>query len=183
MKPKQPKDKPCQFKGCEKTFKQYKSTDKFCSRACYLADFASKEVDKKVKVMRLGLITLTQFEKAAKSVFQLWVRLRDKDLPCISCGCVECSEWSGGHWWAAGQYSGLMFHPWNCNKQCNAYCNKYLSGNSNNYRIGLVKKIGEENVKWIEENKDRLKNKKYTRDELIEIANKYKAKIKANDFT
>ena len=32
-----------------------------------------------------------------------------------------------------------------------------------------MKKIGEENVKWIEENKDRLKNKKWSKDELIDI--------------
>jgi hypothetical protein len=75
-----------------------------------------------------------------------------------------------------------MFHPWNCNKQCNVHCNKFLSGNSNNYRIGLVKKIGEENVKWIEENKDRLRKQEYSREELIEITKKYKLKIKNKDF-
>lgn len=178
---KQPKQKYCT--ECEKPFKQYKTTDKQCSRPCYLVAFTKKEIAKNVKVMKMGLTTLTEYENMAKKTFQHWIRLRDKDLPCISCNCKQCDEWSGGHWWPAGQYSGLMFHPWNCNKQCNAHCNKFLHGNYNNYRIGLVKKIGEENVKWIEENKDRLKNKKWSREELIEITTLYKNKIKSGDFS
>lgn len=181
IKPKEYRN--CANKKCGKEFKKHKTTDKFCSRLCYLVDLGQKEIENKRTEIKKGLLTLTDYENAAKVVFQKWVRLRDALLPCISCGRYDCPDWSGGHWWAAGQYSGLMFHPCNCNKQCNSHCNKFLSGNPSNYRIGLVKKIGEEKVKWLEENKDRLKNKKWTREELIEITKVYKLKIKNNDYS
>ena len=187
-----PKQKFCVICGG----KLYRTTAKVCSVTCslqynldnpekvktFIQTQQAKQDKEQLKQMKFNITKLSVFESMAKKVFQHWVRLRDADLPCISCGCFHCDEWAGGHWWAAGQYSGLMFHPWNCNKQCNVHCNKFLSGNSNNYRIGLVKKIGEENVKWIEENKDRLRKQEYSREELIEITKKYKLKIKNKDF-
>jgi hypothetical protein len=58
------------------------------------------------------------------------------------------------------------------------YCNQHLHGNESNYRIGLVKKIGEERVKWLEENKDRLRTYKYTKEQLIEIKKEYQQRLK-----
>lgn len=117
--------------------------------------------------------TLSQHESEAKKAFQKWVRHRDRDFPCISCFKFNCPDWAGGHYLDAGVYSGLIFHPDNCHKQCNSHCNGFLGGNKVNYRIGLINRIGEERVKWLEENKDRLKSYKYTKDELTDIKNKY----------
>lgn len=126
------------------------------------------------------LKTLSEYEDEAKKVFQKWVRIRDAALPCISCG-ADANRYDGGHYFDAGMYSGLIFHEWNVNKQCSNYCNRKNHGNKTNYRIGLVKKIGEENVKWLEENKDRLRNYKYTKSELIQIKNKYQLKLKQDE--
>jgi len=125
--------------------------------------------------------TLSYYENEAKRVYQKWVRLRDAHLPCISCGKTS-NRYDGGHFFDAGIYSGLIFHPFNCNKQCSYNCNKMLHGNKLNYRIGLIKKIGDDNVKWLEENKDRLRNYKYSKEELIEIKKLYQDKIKRKDF-
>jgi hypothetical protein len=129
------------------------------------------------KVMKEKLKTLSDYEKEAKAVFQKWVRQRDAELPCISCGAITDRN-DGGHYFDAGMYSGLIFNEWNVNKQCSNYCNRKNHGNKANYRIGLVKKIGEENVLWLEENKNRLRNYKFTKEELIEIKNKYKKLLK-----
>ncbi len=127
---------------------------------------------------RQKLKTLSQLENEAKAAIQKWVRVvRDKDLPCISCGNYS-NRYDGGHYFDAGVYSGLMFNEDNIHKQCSYYCNKMNHGNKTNYRIGLVKKIGVERVEWLENNKDLLRNKKYERVELIEIKNKYNNLIK-----
>ena len=54
----------------------------------------------------------------AKKVFQKWIRLRDKDKPCISCGTISSSVWDGGHFKKAELYSGVIFHEHNVNIQC-----------------------------------------------------------------
>lgn len=138
---------------------------------------AKKEWNAEKKVIKEKMKTLGDYEKDAKAVFQKWVRLRDAHLPCISCGKVS-SRYDGGHYFDAGTYSGLIFHHWNVNKQCSYNCNKMLHGNKANYRIGLVAKIGEDNVKWLEENKDRLRNYKFTKEELLKIKFIYTQKIK-----
>lgn len=179
------KDRLCKNKKCGLRFTPARPLQGVCSPKCAYEyqkllkeNKEKKEWRDEKKKIKEKIKTLTDHENEAKTIFQKWTRLRDSELPCISCGAADCSEWSGGHYFDAGVYSGLIFHEWNVNKQCNAHCNKFLHGNKANYRIGLVKKIGEENVRWLEENKDRLRNYKYTKDQLIEIKEEYKLKIK-----
>lgn len=113
-----------------------------------------------------------------KKVFQTFIRLRDKNKPCISCGNKNPTDWCGSHYFPAGVYSGLIFDERNCHGACNSYCNMYLSGNLVNYRIGLIERYGEEFVINLEKDSLLLKNYKYTREELKEIKEKYKLKIK-----
>lgn len=161
---------------------------KFCSYECknaYALKMLKKiqantkkreaELDKKkTKELREKLKTLTDYENEARKVFQQWIRKRDEKLPCISCGATNpISGWDAGHYFKAELYSGLIFNEDNCWKQCKRPCNYDLHGNEANYRIGLIKRIGEERVKWLEENKDRLRKYKFTRDELKAIKEKY----------
>ena len=76
-----------------------------------------------------------------KKVFQHFIRLRDKNKPCISCGNKNPADWCGSHFFSAGVYSGLIFDERNCHGACNSYCNMYLSGNLVNYRIGLIERF------------------------------------------
>ena len=108
----------------------------------------------------------------AKNVFQAWIRQRDKYLPCISCGIKEAT-WNAGHYKKAEIYSGVIFDEINANKQC-VYCNKWLDGNLDKYREGLVKKYGEEVVKDLEKRADESRQYKYTDGELKAIKKKYK---------
>ena len=128
--------------------------------------------------LREKLKTLSEYEAEAKKVFQKWIRMRDSGKPCISCNNPNPKYWSGGHYFPAGVYSGLIFDERNCHAQCNSYCNMYLSGNLSAYRIGLVNRYGKEFVEQLEEDSIVKRNYKYTKSELIEIKNKYLAKIK-----
>lgn len=112
-----------------------------------------------------------------KAIFQKWIRLRDKDEPCISCGTKQAELWDGGHFLKAELYSGLIFHKFNCNKQCRK-CNFYLDGNELNYREGLIKKIGADNVLLLENSKDYNREYRYTNEELEAIKVKYSELIK-----
>lgn len=167
-------------KQCRSVFMPERPLQYLCGPKCAweYADKRAKEASRKEwnikkRAMQEKLKTLSDYEKLARIVFQKWIRERDKYLPCISCG-----QWSNrfdaGHYFEAGVYSGLIFHEDNAHKQCSYNCNKMKHGNLPNYRIGLINKIGEERVKWLEENKDRLKNYTYTKDELIGIAKHYK---------
>lgn len=88
------------------------------------------------------------FMKAAQVAFNRWVRVRDADRPCISCGTTE-AKWDAGHYRSVGSNPALRFEPLNNHKQC-AQCNQHKSGNALEYRIGLIARIGQESVDWLE---------------------------------
>jgi len=76
-------------------------------------------------------------------VFNKYIRERDKDKPCISCG--KYTTLQAGHFYSAGHHSALRFEEDNVHGQC-VRCNMYLSGNLNQYRINLEKRIGKERL-------------------------------------
>ena len=62
----------------------------------------------------------------------------------------------------------MRFHEHNINGQCTS-CNKFKSGNLTEYRIALVEKIGEDRVKWLEDNRRVVKRwKRWELEEMIE---------------
>lgn len=168
-------------KHCKTKFVPKKFLQKYCLETddCITAflshakEVKAKQQRAKDKKTREGLKTLSQYEADAKKEFQKWVRLRDKDLPCISCNNPNAKSYHGGHWKKAEIYSGLIFDERNVNKQCSR-CNVFLGGNEGEYRIGLVNRYGKEFVEQLEADSISLRNYKYTKEELIEIKNKYK---------
>ena len=107
----------------------------------------------------------------AQKVFNAYIRRRDADLKCISCGIGKPEH--AGHYIAVGGHSVHRFNEQNVNGQC-LFCNYYKSGNQINYRINLVKKIGLEQVELLE---GTMRNpKKWTRLELEYIIDHYKSK-------
>ncbi len=113
----------------------------------------------------------------AQKLVNQFIRARDKFLNCISCGhdFNKGRQAHSGHYIARSKSSFLRFNEDNIHKQC-SICNDHLSGNLNNYRIGLIKKIGLEKVEYLESNATSLKT--WTVEELQEIIKKYRVKIK-----
>lgn len=137
-----------------------------------------KSFDKaKTKQMRECLKTLSEYEAEAKKVFQKWVRMRDKDLPCVSCGTIKAKDWHGSHFYSANLYSGLIFDERNVHKSCD-YCNVFLHGNLLEYRKGLIERYGLAYVESLEVESVNKRVYKYTKQELIDIKNLYNGKIK-----
>ncbi len=94
--------------------------------------------------------------KIAQKEFNAFIRYRDKDDPCISCGRHHTGQYHAGHYRSVGAAPQLRFNQFNNNKQC-APCNNHKSGNAIEYRINLVKKIGLDKVEWIEAQNEPLK--------------------------
>lgn len=149
-----------------------------CSYQCARKFNEKKEVDKRVREMKKDVQSLNDLRSIARSAFQTWVRMRDKDLPCISCGKNDTQQWDGGHFLKAEIYTGLIFEEINCNKQC-CYCNgPIMQGNVIEYRKGMIKKYGQTTVDELEARADLSRIYKFDRQELTEITFKYRAKIK-----
>ena len=89
--------------------------------------------------------------KKTQQIFNAYIRLRDMADPCISCGRFHSGQYHAGHYRSVGANPELRYLPSNCHKQCSA-CNNHLSGNISNYRIALIRKIGEASVTSLERN-------------------------------
>ena len=176
--------KPKKCSECGGEFKPFRTTQSVCSTACAIKDAATKAKKKEAKEWKVEkarrvdkMKTRTQKVNDVRPVFQKWIRHRDKDQPCISCPATSADEWHGGHYFKAELYTGIIFNELNCNKQCKR-CNKFGQGMQAEYRIGLVKRIGEAAVLELESIKDALRVYKWSDDELSEIKKKYTAKLK-----
>lgn len=99
------------------------------------------------QIQKYSKLPLAKLKLKAQKVFNAWIRERDKDKPCISCGKGRVEN--AGHYLSQGHHSALRFDEKNTNGQC-IRCNLYLSGNLINYRRGLVERIGEAAVVGLE---------------------------------
>ena len=105
--------------------------------------------------------SLPKLLKKAQEVFNAYIRQRDNGEKCISCNNPGNQA---GHYFPVKGFSALRYDEHNVNLQC-AACNCYKHGNQAMYRIGLVKKIGEQAVKELEE-KAQNKVHKWSRTDL-----------------
>lgn len=141
---------------------------------------AKKEQEERAKtrVQREALKKHGEWESDLQKLVNKWVRVvRDRDLPCISCGTTTTVQWEAGHYISRGANNTLRFVLDNIHKQCHR-CNVQLSSNAVMYRIGLVKKIGAERVEWLEGPHEA---KKISIPELKEQIAHYKGLIKLAD--
>lgn len=114
-----------------------------------------KERRKETKELKKSIMTHGDWLKLLQKVFNTYIRIRDKGEGCISCGTTDKVDYDAGHFWPAGNYSFLRFHPDNVHKQCSMNCNKQKHGNVGEYRIRLIEKIGPERVQYLDDNRHR----------------------------
>ncbi len=170
---------------CKTQFEPRSSLAVACSAECAIAIAAKKRAkvikasqahERKVdKEKREKLKSRADWAREAQSAFNSWVRLRDADQPCISCGRHHQGQYQAGHYLSRGARPELAYEPLNCHKQCSA-CNLHLSGNVVLYRKALIGKIGLAQVEWLE---GPHAQKHYSVDDLKEIKAKYTALAKA----
>ncbi|KAE9642397.1 recombination protein NinG [Pseudomonas sp. PB103] len=177
------KHKTCKACG-EKFAPMFNTTQVVCSPKCALAnapanaDKARKAIAQRdrrdIQVRKEKLKSRADHLREAQAAFNEWVRLRDADRPCISCGRHHEGQYHAGHYRSVGANPELRFEPLNVWKQC-APCNTHLSGNLVNYRLSLLQLIGGQQVEWLEGPHE---PRKYTVDEIKTIKAKYRAKTR-----
>lgn len=184
---KQRRQKACGNPACGAKFTPMQLGQKVCGWQCGLAiakEPANQSVARKaiaqrerreIKVRKEKLKSRADHLKEAQVVVNQYIRLRDADLPCVSCGRFHDGQWHAGHFKSAGGHPELRFEPLNIWRQC-APCNTHKSGDLVNYRAELVRRIGAEKVEWLEGPHEA---KRYTIDDLKAIKAEYRAKIKA----
>jgi hypothetical protein len=168
-------------KNCKQKFEPIRFNMKYCTEAICLRAFSDeiklKTWQKTKKKMKAELETVQDIVKAAQIVFNKYIRERDKNETCISCGKpIRKGNVDAGHLWSAGGHSNLRFNEFNVNAQCSRPCNKDKSGDINNYRLGFIKRYGEDKLSEL----DSIAHteRKFTKDELKLLIIEYKQKTK-----
>lgn len=125
--------------------------------------------------------TLPMLHKEARLWFNRWIRLRDADKPCISCGKPP-PDLSGlhagrdcGHFRSVGSAGHLRYTEDNAAGQC-VHCNQYLAGNYAGFRKGQIERIG---LARVEELENDNRPEKWQRDQVRGIRDEYKRRCKA----
>ncbi|MFJ2319218.1 recombination protein NinG [Pseudomonas sp. NPDC087817] len=181
---KQPKPKKCRVATCRASFVPSRMGQAVCSPACAAIDAprhqekAREAIDqcerREIKVRKEKLKSRAEHMREAQAAFNEWVRLRDSDRPCVSCGRHHEGQYHAGHYRSVGANPELRFEPLNVWKQC-APCNTHLSGNLVNYRLSLAQLIGPEKVDWLEGPHPACK---HTVEEIKTIKAEYRAKTR-----
>lgn len=121
----------------------------------------------------------------ADEAFSLFIRTRDAQeyngdyFRCISCGRVLPIEQADCGHYVNRAHMSLRFSESNCHAQCR-HCNRFREGNIQDYRKGLIAKIGEQKVLLLEAQKN--VTCKLSSFELELLAKHYKEETKKFEF-
>ena len=134
--------------------------------------------------------TITHWKPKAQAIFNKFIRLRDIDLPCVSCGAtveeIESGPYRPGGYWDAGHFLGrgampeLRFHEDNVHKQCKS-CNgaeknpKKRDTVAKEYEYRLRLRIGDDKVDFL---KGPHELPRLRVDDYINVFEEYKLKVR-----
>ena len=178
--------KPSICKVCKTPFTKQKMGQKVCGPECALSLAVSNrtkaekvEITRARKAAKEKLKTRSDWMKEVQAAFNAFIRARDADLPCICCGKpLSAGDVGGsydcGHYRSVGSAPHLRFDERNAHAQ-RKQCNRWGAGRAVDYRIGLIARIGQAAVEALESDQE---PRKYTVDELIQLKQFYKAKLK-----
>lgn len=188
-----PRSRKC--KVCGERFKPNTLYEWWCNdehKADYAVDLANKSRQKRIqqqerqrkettqqerrnlKIRKLAVQPRSYFIKQAQQAVNTYIRERDKNLPCVSCGTLSAAQWDAGHYRTTAAAPQLRFDPRQIWKQCSV-CNQHKSGNLVPYRAELILRIGIAEVESIEGNHDRHR---WTIEECKSIKAEYQQKLK-----
>jgi hypothetical protein len=169
--------KTCKEAGCNNEVANFPNSTikrKYCLEHAIKASLsiAKKQVKKESKEK---LKSRTDHLNELQVIFNKYIRLRDKDQPCISCDRPLIGKYDAGHFMSCGSHPNLRFMETNVHGQC-VHCNQHKHGNIFEYSLRLPKRIGEYEYNGLLAEKD--KPLKLTLPEILELKEVYKQKIK-----
>lgn len=181
--------KPKKCRSCREAFVPRNSLQVACGPICALSlvqkqnartqQKRQREERKELKAAKEKFKTRRDHLKEAQVAFNAFIRLRDQlaGHACISSG--QPLDWSGnstdaGHYRSVGAAPHLRFNELNCHAQ-RKHDNQWKSGAIQDYRIGLIARIGLEAVEALEADNT---IRRYTIEELQAIKATYRAKVR-----
>jgi hypothetical protein len=166
-------------KNCKQKFEPIRFNHKYCLQDDCIRAFVAEVKEKTWKEtktrMKTDLKTTQDWLKEAQTIFNQYINLRDKGLPCVSCGKPIKGRVNASHFWNANNHHNVRFDEDNVHSSC-ITCNQFLSGNLLEYRTRLCSKIGQRRFDELEEK--RHVTKKWTADELQQLIKEYKTKVR-----
>lgn len=163
--------------NCGNPFLPSRMGQKVCGPACaqsFARRISEQQERKADKARKRAVKTRQQWLREAQAAFNAFIRARDADLPCISCGRFHGGKYDAGHYRSVGAMPALRFDELNVHKQC-VPCNQHKGGNVIEYRIGLIARIGVAKVEALERD---YEARKYTIEDAQNIKAHYKQKLK-----
>lgn len=139
-----------------------------------------------IKVRKLATKPASYFKAQAQQAFNQFIRLRDHDQPCISCGetnppDLHGGQWDCGHFKTVGGFPELRFVESNAYRQCKS-CNAGSAKHgakaatvAQRYEATLVERFGQELVDWLNGPHEMTR---YRREDYIRIRDEYRAKVR-----
>jgi len=166
-------------KNCKQKFEPVRFNHKYCLQddciRAFVAEVKQKTWKETKTRMKTDLKTTQDWLKEAQTIFNQFINLRDKGLPCVSCGKPIKGRVNASHFWNANNHHNVRFDEDNVHSSC-ITCNQFLSGNLLEYRTRLCSKIGQKRFDELEEK--RHITKKWTADELQQLIKEYKTKVR-----
>lgn len=132
---------------------------------------------KETAEMKKKLLTHKDWLAMLQTVFNAYIRERDKGDGCISCETRANVQYAAGHYFSVGAFANVRFDEDNVHLQCNKNCNGEKSGNIIEYRPRLIRKIGIERFKALER-RARTESGKLSIPEIEEKIKYYREKTK-----
>lgn len=171
--------KPKTCKVCKGKYTPFQTTQQVCGPICAIKHSQAakdKAFKKETKRLKDKAKTRAKWLEEAQTAFNAYIRQRDINEPCISCGTTKQNiQYCAGHYFTRGGHPELRFSELNVHKQCNKNCNLMLSGNIAAYRVNLLAKIGIEALTWLE---GQHRAQKWSIDDIKEIKQYYKDQFK-----
>ena len=166
-------------KHCKEKFDPIHFNQKFCfkdeCKAVWIETEKEKQWRQRKRQMKEDSETVQDLIKKAQKVFNEYIRLRDKDKPCVSCGRKLRGKYDAGHFYSAGGHFNVRFDERNVHAQC-VHCNQHLHGNIHNYLEGIKERIGQREFISLREISQLTRD--FTREELRQLITDYRKKIK-----
>jgi len=166
---------------CEREYVKERMGQQVCSPKCAfkVPKVIKQRINKETKERKEALKTTRDYIKEVQTVFNAYIRERDKHELCICCNLYLSSGDVGGaydcgHYRSVGSAPHLRFDERNAHGQ-RKQCNRWGAGRAVDYRIGLIRRIGKDQVESLEADQT---PKKYTKDDLLELKAKFKQKLK-----
>lgn len=197
LKPARPRNRKCAVKGCSGRVTAPETFVRWCSPACGTVIALGKLAKQKSAQQRIAAAAaraerretkakLEKFKRKPKwiaevqDLFNLVVRIEDRDKPCISCGQHVVDDgrpggvWDAGHYLARGGSPHLRFDRRNVHKQCKG-CNRPGGTTRAAFRDGMIVRIGLAAVEALEADQA---PRQYTIDDLKQLKAQLAARLK-----